>query len=93
MLVLSGTYHFLARPRRFGKSLLCSTIAELFQGDAKLFEGLYIYDKWDFEAEKFPVIHIQMDLFRSDNANEFTTNLSGFLRELAAKNGLSLTVR
>ena len=93
MSISSGMYHFLARPRRFGKSLLCFTIAELFQGDAKLFEGLYIYDRWDFQAEKGPVIHIQMDLFRSDNANEFTTKISDFLRELAVQNDLSLTSR
>jgi uncharacterized protein YxjI len=32
----------------------------LFSGDQRLFEGLYIHDKWDFEAEKRPVIHLDM---------------------------------
>eukprot|EP01036_Dinobryon_divergens_P029502 gene29502-38605_t len=87
----SCNYHFLARPRRFGKSLLCSTIAELFQGDANLFEELYIYDKWDFKAEQCPVIHIKMDLFPSDNANLFAIQVSAFLHEIAVQNDLSLS--
>lgn len=51
-------YHFLSRPRRFGKSLICSTIGELFLGNSGLFEGLDIHDKWNFETEKRPVIHL-----------------------------------
>ena len=46
-------YFFLVRPRRFGKSLLCSTLANLFLGKANedLFKGLWIHDNkvWDFE--------------------------------------------
>jgi hypothetical protein len=42
---------FLSRPRRFGKSLLLDTIDSLFQGDRKLFEGLWI-DKSDYQFEK-----------------------------------------
>jgi hypothetical protein len=79
----SCAYHFLARPRRFGKSLLCSTIAELFQGDDNLFKKLHIYDKWDFETEKRPVIHIKMDEFPCDNAYSFVIQISDFLREIA----------
>ena len=51
-----GGYYFLSRPRRFGKSLLISTMECLFQGKAELFKGLYIADKWDFEP--YPVIRI-----------------------------------
>jgi Predicted AAA-ATPase/PD-(D/E)XK nuclease superfamily len=47
---------FLARPRRFGKSLLVSTLAEIFSGNKALFEGLYIYDK--IEWQKFPIIQL-----------------------------------
>ena len=88
--IRSGSYHFLARPRRFGKSLICSVVNELFRGDAKLFEGLYIYDKWDFLAEKCPVIHIQIDLFPCDSVKEFVDRLSRFLHELAADNDISI---
>jgi hypothetical protein len=46
---------FLSRPRRFGKSLFVDTLKEIFEGNQKLFEGLFIYDKWDW-TKKYPVI-------------------------------------
>ena len=50
---------FLARPRRFGKSLMISTLKAMFQGRRDLFEGLAIMDTdWDWEAERRPVILI-----------------------------------
>jgi hypothetical protein len=56
-LVNEGTAYFLSRPRRFGKSLLVSTLQELFEGNQKLFKGLWIDDHWDW-TETNPVIHI-----------------------------------
>jgi hypothetical protein len=50
----SGAF-FLSRPRRFGKSLFVDTLKEIFEGNQKLFEGLYIHDKWDW-SKKYPVI-------------------------------------
>ncbi|MGE5339868.1 MAG: AAA family ATPase [Candidatus Omnitrophota bacterium] len=47
---------FLSRPRRFGKSLLISTLKELFSGNKELFKRCWIYDK--FEWEKYPIIHL-----------------------------------
>ena len=52
-----GSFFFLSRPRRFGKSLFCSTLHELFEGNRELFEGLYITEKTDYSFEKYPVIH------------------------------------
>lgn len=49
-------YYFLARPRRFGKSLLISTLKEIFLGNKELFKNTWIYDK--IEWEKYAVIHI-----------------------------------
>ena len=48
---------FLSRPRRFGKSLFVDTLKEIFEGNQKLFEGLYIHDKWDW-SKKYPVIKL-----------------------------------
>jgi len=56
-LVSEGKYYFLSRPRRFGKSVMPSTLYELFSGNSALFTGLYIEDKWDW-GRKFPVIRI-----------------------------------
>ena len=58
-LIDSGNYYFLSRPRRFGKSLLLSTIKEIFSGNKELFEGLWIYDQWNWE-QKHPVIHLRL---------------------------------
>ena len=56
-LIENYKYVFLARPRRFGKSLFLDTLRELFEGNKILFKGLYAYNHylWD---EKYPVIHI-----------------------------------
>ena len=56
-LIKSGKYYFLSRPRRFGKSLFLDTLKDIFEGKKELFEGLYIYDKWDWERT-YPVIKI-----------------------------------
>jgi hypothetical protein len=53
---IPGRY-FLSRPRRFGKSLFVDTLKELFEGNQRLFEGLYIHDLWDW-SRRFPVIVI-----------------------------------
>jgi hypothetical protein len=56
-LLRNGKYYFLSRPRRFGKSLLISTLEYLFKGEKELYKGLYIEDKWKWE-ETYPVIRI-----------------------------------
>ena len=57
-LIKEGSgYYFLSRPRRFGKSLLISTIRYLFQGKKELFKNLYIEDKWNWD-ETYPIIRI-----------------------------------
>ena len=56
-LIEQGTHYFLSRPRRFGKSLLLDTLAELFAGNQTLFQGLYAHDRWDWQI-RYPVIRI-----------------------------------
>ena len=55
-LVSGSKVYFLSRPRRFGKSLLISTLKELFLGNKELFKDLFIEDK--IEWETFPVVHL-----------------------------------
>ncbi len=76
-----GPYHFISRPRRFGKSLLCSTLGEAFLGEQSLFAGLYLYDKWDFAAEKRPVIHLDMS-FKGSDPVSIKSGISRRLKEL-----------
>ena len=54
-----SNYVFLSRPRRFGKSLLSSTLHSYFDGDRKLFEGLKIMDL-ETEWKRYPVIHLDL---------------------------------
>jgi hypothetical protein len=56
-LAQAGTYYFLSRPRRFGKSLLLDTFKELFEGNAALFKGLAAETRWDW-SKQHPVIRI-----------------------------------
>lgn len=56
-LLCQGKYFFLSRPRRFGKSLLLSTIKEVYQGNRALFDGLWIADQWDWTKTN-PVLHL-----------------------------------
>ncbi|MFB1486201.1 MULTISPECIES: AAA family ATPase [unclassified Thiocapsa] len=56
-LVDEGSQYFLSRPRRFGKSLLIDTLAELFAGNEPLFRGLAIHPHWDWTTP-YPVIRI-----------------------------------
>ncbi len=59
-LISNYNYTFLARPRRFGKSLFLDTLHNIFEGHKELFEGLYIYEKWDWDTT-YPVIKISWD--------------------------------
>ena len=54
-LVNNGSYIFLSRPRRFGKSLLLSTIKAYFEGKKELFEGLAI-ESLEKEWKRYPVL-------------------------------------
>ena len=65
-LVKTGSYYFLGRPRRFGKSLLVSTLEAYFQGKKELFEGLDIHEL-EKEWKQYPVIHLDL------NAKKFDT--------------------
>ena len=53
-------YVFLARPRRFGKSLLCNTFKAYFQGQKELFEGLKIMEL-EKEWKTYPVFHMDFN--------------------------------
>ena len=59
-LVMKGKPYFLSRPRRFGKSLLISTLEAYFQGKKELFEGLAI-EKLEQEWNTYPVLHLDLN--------------------------------
>ena len=71
---------FLSRPRRFGKSLLVSTLQAYFEGKKELFEGLAI-EKLENEWETYPVIHIDMSCGKYYQLQNLHTTLHRILSE------------
>ena len=68
-------FYFLARPRRFGKSLMISTLKAMFLGKRELFEGLAIMDTdWDW-GKTWPVIHLNMGMCAAEDYETFAQNL------------------
>lgn len=62
-------YVFLSRPRRFGKSLLTTTLDSYFKGQKELFEGLKIMDL-ETEWEQYPVIHVDLSVAKAESSIE-----------------------
>lgn len=77
---IDGMMFFLSRPRRFGKSLMISTLEQIFKGERSLFKGLAI-DKTDYDWRKYPIIRLDMTAF------DHTSGLDVFKRSLAAELG------
>ncbi len=65
-LVTTGSYYFLSRPRRFGKSLLISTLEAYFQGKKELFEGLAI-ERLEKDWIQYPVLHMDLNAEKFDS--------------------------
>lgn len=81
LLDLGGKFYFLSRPRRFGKSLLISTLYELFSGNRDLFNNLWIYDK--IEWKKYPVIYIDFLEIAYKTPQKLEHSLGKKIREIA----------
>ncbi len=64
-MVKTGSYYFLSRPRRFGKSLLLSTLDAYFQGKKELFEGLAM-EKLEKDWIQHPVLHLDLNIEKYD---------------------------
>ena len=86
-------YVFLARPRRFGKSLLCNTFKAYFKGQKELFEGLKVMEL-EKEWKTYPVLHFIMSGLKNCTIPDAKSNLEGFLRryeETYGRDPLSVT--
>ena len=82
----TGKQFFIARPRRFGKSLAVSTLKSLFLGEREYFNGLAIEPKWDW-SKKWPVLHLDMGSMQAPDVAEFRELLMAHLRRRAAELG------
>lgn len=89
-LVNEGKVYFLSRPRRFGKSLLVSTLRALFQGKRELFRDLWIDKKCDFEWKEHPVVVLDFNGIPHSTPDEMKTALVYTMEEYAERNGFKL---
>nr|VFK63781.1 MAG: PD-(D/E)XK nuclease superfamily protein [Candidatus Kentron sp. UNK]VFK70897.1 MAG: PD-(D/E)XK nuclease superfamily protein [Candidatus Kentron sp. UNK] len=86
-LITEGVAWFLSRPRRFGKSLLISTLAAIFRGRRDLFQGLWIGGSgYDWPAH--PVIQLDMSRIASQNLDQLPFGLVRQFDEAATEHGL-----
>jgi len=79
--ITTEQYCFLARPRRFGKSLLVSTLKEIFQGNKELFADLWIGKKSNYTWKKHPVIHLDLSAIDSSTPEKLEIGLCEALHE------------
>ena len=83
-----GVY-FLSRPRRFGKSLLISTLNEIFEGEKELFKDLWIH-KTDYAWEKHPIVRIDFSKKKTENKDDLKCFILHQLKNIAGNYGISL---
>ena len=77
-LIKEGKYYFLSRPRRFGKSLLLSTIEAFYQGRKDLFEGLEI-SRMEHDWHPHPVLHMAMNANKCQTVHDLEATIESFL--------------
>lgn len=84
-----GSRFFIARPRRFGKSLMISTLEYIFNAKRDLFVGLEI-SKTDYAWPVVPVVHLDMSLVVSDDIEGLKTNIVNMIRRQASLKDVSV---
>lgn len=80
-------YVFLSRPRRFGKSLLSSTLKYYFQGEKELFEGLAI-ESLETDWKRFPVFHFDFSTAKNKDVAGVIEDISGKLSAYELQYGI-----
>ena len=86
---VDGTCFFMSRPRRFGKSLMLSTLEQLFLGNKALFKGLAIV-KEKYDWRRYPVIRLDMSVLKANSISEYRRILCAAVAAEAARHGLTL---
>lgn len=89
LLSAGNSFYFISRPRRFGKSTICDTLHELFNGEKELFEGLAI-SKTDYDFRKHPVVHLDFSYLRDVEYPVFIEMFQEILSRAAKENGVEL---
>ena len=80
-------YFFLARPRRFGKTLTISTLKAIFEGRRELFAGLAI-DKLDYDWKKYPVLAFNFGQVASSSLDAFKASFPAYVANAISRSGI-----
>ena len=83
-LVKGGSIYFLSRPRRFGKSLLVSTLEYYFKGERELFKGLAI-DALEKDWESYPVFHVDFNGTNFEDGMTLANKVEDYVTEWEAQ--------
>ena len=89
MVKIPQAFYFLSRPRRFGKTLLVSTLQMLFEGKKDLFDGLWI-EKSDWKWEYHPVMIIDFSQISLDTPENLKLGINNMLDKIAKNFSLPL---
>lgn len=89
-MITSYGYYFLSRPRRFGKSLLVSTLASIFSGNRDLFKSLAI-DSLPYDWKQYPVIHISFADIPYTTPEALENGIKICLQRIARSNHVSIS--
>ena len=90
LVTATSRYYFLSRPRRFGKSLLISTLKQLFIGNRAIFQDLWI-DTSDYSWQEHPVIDLDFSDLDVDTVEGLKSSLSWNLKIIADKYGVDIS--
>lgn len=91
-MITGGRRFFLSRPRRFGKSLLVSTLKEILSGNKDLFNGLWI-TKSDYQWKEYGVINLDLSGVAGGNAEQLKNGLQQLLIEIANEYKLNIDLK
>ena len=79
-------FFFISRPRRFGKSLMLSTLECLFRGERELFKGLAI-DTMDYDWKSYPILHFNFAGLKIETLETFKIDFRSYVKETLTKAG------
>lgn len=88
-MITTGKCYFFARPRRFGKSLLVSTLSSIFSGYRQLFHGLAI-NNLAYDWREYPIIKITLSDIPSTSSEAFEKGIIIYLRDFAKNYDIQL---
>ena len=90
-LIKNGTHYFLSRPRRFGKSVFVSTLAEIFKGNKALFEGCYIAES-NYDWKPYPVLYLDFGRITNKTPDKLEIHLHEIITTISEEHSIKINV-